>query len=139
MGGNVSINGAGKTTFAREFLANYAHCPNFVNADIIADRLSLQAPESAAITAAREMEKSKRRPIHMRILTVAGRGHLNLIRDLKRRGNKVRFFYLWLPSVELATSRVRNAYCGADTIFHWSNTKEIRSFRDFWNYCRPAA
>jgi len=52
---------------------NYVHCPNFVNADIIADRLSLQAPESAAITAAREMlEKSKRRPIHMRILTVAG-------------------------------------------------------------------
>jgi len=85
------------------------------------------------------LEKSKRRPIHMRILTVAGRGHLNLIRDLKRRGNKVRFFYLWLPSVELATSRVRNAYCGADTIFHWSNTKEIRSFRDFWNYYRPAA
>jgi predicted ABC-type ATPase len=59
MGGNVYIiagpNGAGKTTFAREFLANYAHCPNFVNADIIADRLSPQAPESAAITAAREM------------------------------------------------------------------------------------
>jgi predicted ABC-type ATPase len=33
------LNGAGKTTFAREFLANYAHCPNFVNANIIADRL----------------------------------------------------------------------------------------------------
>ena len=73
MGGNVYIiagpNGAGKTTFAREFLANYAHCPNFVNADIIADRLSLQAPESAAITAAREMlGEIEARPNHMRIL-----------------------------------------------------------------------
>jgi len=42
MGGNVYIIagpiGAGKTTFAQEFLPNYARCPNFVNADIIADR-----------------------------------------------------------------------------------------------------
>jgi predicted ABC-type ATPase len=48
-------NRAGKTKFAREFLPNYAHCPNFVHADMIADRLSPQAPESAAIAAARAM------------------------------------------------------------------------------------
>lgn len=29
-------NGVGKTTFAREFLPNYADCTNFVNADLIA-------------------------------------------------------------------------------------------------------
>jgi len=29
-------NGAGKTTFAGEFLPNEAGCPNFVNADLIA-------------------------------------------------------------------------------------------------------
>jgi hypothetical protein len=33
------LNGAGKPALAREFLANYAHRPNFVNAGIIADRL----------------------------------------------------------------------------------------------------
>lgn len=27
-------NGSGKTTFARMFLPAYAHCPNFVNADL---------------------------------------------------------------------------------------------------------
>jgi predicted ABC-type ATPase len=54
-------NGAGKTTFAREFLPNYAHCPNFVNADLIAARLSPVAPESVAIAAGRLMlERSKR-------------------------------------------------------------------------------
>lgn len=29
-------NGAGKTTFAREFLPNEAKCPVFINADLIA-------------------------------------------------------------------------------------------------------
>ncbi len=48
-------NEAGKTTFAREFLPNYAHCPNFVNADLIAERLSPLAPETAAIAAGRLM------------------------------------------------------------------------------------
>jgi predicted ABC-type ATPase len=101
MGGNVYIiagpNGAGKTTFAREFLANYARCPNFVSADIIANRLSPQAPESAAITAAREMlgeieALAKQHADFAFETTLAGRGHLNLIRDLKRRGYEVHFF-----------------------------------------------
>ena len=34
-------NGAGKTTFAREFLPAEAACPVFVNADLIAEGLSL--------------------------------------------------------------------------------------------------
>lgn len=38
-------NGAGKTTFAREFLPNEASCPVFVNADLIAARLSPFNPE----------------------------------------------------------------------------------------------
>jgi predicted ABC-type ATPase len=101
VGGNVYIiagpNGAGKTTFAREFLANYANCPNFVNADIIADRLSLQAPERAAITAAREMLGEIEAPAKPHAdfafeTTVAGRGHLNLIRDLKREAMRCTFF-----------------------------------------------
>jgi len=84
-------NGAGKTGFAREFLANYAHCPNFVNADIIADDSSPQAPASAAIASARAMlgeieALAKRHADFGFETTLAGRGHLNLIRDLKRRG-----------------------------------------------------
>jgi predicted ABC-type ATPase len=33
-------NGAGKTTFAREFLPFYAKCLEFINADLIANGLS---------------------------------------------------------------------------------------------------
>jgi predicted ABC-type ATPase len=44
-------NGAGKTTFAREFLSREAGCPDFINADLIAQGLSPFAPEQAAIAA----------------------------------------------------------------------------------------
>ena len=33
-------NGAGKTTFAKEFLPKEANCPTFVNADLIAAGLA---------------------------------------------------------------------------------------------------
>ena len=38
-------NGSGKTTFAKEFLPNYADCFEFVNADLIASGLSPFKPE----------------------------------------------------------------------------------------------
>ncbi|MDZ7753453.1 MAG: hypothetical protein U5S82_17865 [Gammaproteobacteria bacterium] len=46
-------NGAGKTTFAGEFLPNEAHCPTFVNADLIAAGLAPFEPERAAFRAGR--------------------------------------------------------------------------------------
>jgi hypothetical protein len=32
--------------------------------------------------------------------TLAGKGHLNVIRRLKDRGYRIHFFYLWLPTPE---------------------------------------
>ena len=51
----AGLNGSGKTTFAKEFLPNYADCFEFVNADLIASGLSPFKPESAAIKAGRLM------------------------------------------------------------------------------------
>src|SRR5207237_9588526 len=48
-------NGVGKTTFAREFLPNYADCRNFVNADLIAQGVSPLSPETAAFCAGNVM------------------------------------------------------------------------------------
>jgi predicted ABC-type ATPase len=48
-------NGAGKTTFAREFLSAEAELPTFINADLIASRLSPFDPDAAAIRAGRMM------------------------------------------------------------------------------------
>ena len=105
-------NGAGKTTFAREFLPKYADCRNFINADLIAAGMSPFSPEAAAIRAGRlmlgEIELSMRRRDDFGFeTTLAGRSYLGVIRRLKESGYAVHFFYLWVPSVELALARIR--------------------------------
>ena len=51
----AGLNGAGKTTFAREFLTQGAHCPTFVNADLIAAGLVPFRQDQAAFRAGRLM------------------------------------------------------------------------------------
>jgi predicted ABC-type ATPase len=51
----VVIAGAGKTTFAREWLPFEAGCPLFVNADLIAAGLSPFDPDAAFFRAGRLM------------------------------------------------------------------------------------
>lgn len=105
-------NGAGKTTFAREFLPNYADCKNFINADLIALGVSPFAAEEVAFRAGRlmigEIELyAKRGESFAFETTLSGRSHLSTIRHLRKRGYKVRFFFLWIPTVHLALTRVR--------------------------------
>jgi len=105
-------NGAGKTTFAREFLPNYADCKNFVNADLIAQGMAPFSPESAALRAGRMMlaeirSFSQRRVSFAFETTLSGRTYVALLRRLKAQGYEIHLFFLWLTSVDLALSRVR--------------------------------
>lgn len=105
-------NGVGKTTFAREFLPNYADCKNFINADLIAQGMSPFSPETAAFHAGRimlgEIKLFAKRGADFGFeTTLSGRSHLHLIRQLKNKGYAAHFFFLWVPSVDLALSRVR--------------------------------
>lgn len=115
--GNVYVvagpNGAGKTTFAREFLPNYAKCPNFVNADLIAQGLSPFAPRAAAIKAGKLVingiaEYSSAGVDFGFETTLSGRTHLRLFRDLEKKGYKVHLFFLWVPAPELSLRRIKN-------------------------------
>lgn len=106
-------NGVGKTTFAREFLPNYADCRNFVNADLIAAGLSPFAPEAAGVRAGRlvleEIERlAKQRADFGFESTLSGRSYLNLIRDLKRREYQVHIFFLFVYGVEVSISRIKD-------------------------------
>ena len=105
-------NGVGKTTFARTFLPKYADCKNFINADLIAQGMSPFSPESAAVRAGRLMLSeisffAERRATFAFETTLSGRSYLRLIRQLKKQGYEVHFFFLWVKSVDVALSRVR--------------------------------
>lgn len=105
-------NGVGKTTFAREFLPRYADCRNFVNADLIAEGVAPFSPEAAAFRAGRLMIDeivllARRNASFGFETTLSGRTQVKLIRDLKKRGYTIHLFFLWVPTVELALTRVR--------------------------------
>jgi predicted ABC-type ATPase len=105
-------NGVGKTTFARTFLPKYADCKNFINADLIAQGMSPFSPETAAVRAGRLMLNeirffAQRRATFAFETTLSGRSYLKLIRQLKKQGYEVHIFFLWVKSVEVALSRVR--------------------------------
>jgi predicted ABC-type ATPase len=139
-------NGAGKTTFAREFLPKYADCPNFVNADLIAQGLAPFSPESAAFRAGRlmleEIESLARHGADFGFeTTLSGRSHQRVIRGLKQRGYAVHLFYLSLPSVELALSRVRGRVIqgGHHVPDAVVRRRFDRSIRNFLVHYRPLA
>lgn len=139
-------NGAGKTTFAREFLPLYANCRNFVNADLIAKGVSPFSPEAAAFRAGRlmlgEIELLATRSVDLGFeTTLSGRTHLNLIRDLKKRRYAAHLFFLWVPTVELALSRVRGRVMkgGHDVPAAVVRRRFERSMRNFFQHYRVLA
>src|SRR5579884_2008444 len=105
-------NGTGKTTFANKFLPKYANCPNFINADVIAESLSLPSPDMAARRAGRIVLAEIVRLAHSRVpfafeTTLSGRSYLRLIGRLKEQGYRVHLFFLWVDSIEMTLSRIR--------------------------------
>jgi len=106
-------NGAGKTTFARTFLPDFAHCEEFVNADLVATGLSPFAPENRAIPAgrlvlARIKELSSQGKNFGFETTLSGITYLNLFKDLKKKDYIIHVFYLWLLDESLAVQRIRD-------------------------------
>lgn len=105
-------NGAGKTTFAREFLPGYAACRNFINADLIAQGVSPFSPQAAAFRAGRlflhEIDRFGSRGVTFGFeTTLSGKTHTNLFRRLRRGGYSLHIFFLWVATVDLALSRIR--------------------------------
>lgn len=91
---------------------NYADCRNFINADLIAQGMAPFSPEAVAFRAGRLMLKEislymKRGEDFGFETTLSGRSYLGLIRRLKKRGYKVHVFFLMVPTVDLALTRVR--------------------------------
>ena len=112
MSTSLPVRTARETTFAREFLPHYAGAINFVNADLIAQGISPFFPESGAFRAGRimlnEIEALARRGEDFGFeTTLSGVPHREVIRPLRKRGYSAHLFFLWIPSEELALSRIR--------------------------------
>lgn len=105
-------NGSGKTTFAKEFLPKYVHCPNFVNADLIAQGLSPFSPEKVAIKAGKLLLEQIHNLANKGIdfafeTTLSGKSHLIFINKLKEKEYSIHLFFLWIPSKDLAIARIK--------------------------------
>jgi predicted ABC-type ATPase len=106
-------NGSGKTTFAVEFLPEYVNCPNFVNADLIAQGLSPFSPGAAAIRAGKLVLEQIRQFASRRVdfafeTTLSGKSYVRLLKSLKKNGYKIHLFFLWIPDADLAVSRIKS-------------------------------
>ena len=106
-------NGSGKTTFAKLFLPDYVKCPNFVNADLIAQGLAPFGPRAAAIKAGKlvlqQIDEYAARGVDFAFeTTLAGKSYANLFRELKTKGYALHLFFLWIPSPNLAIARIRD-------------------------------
>lgn len=108
----AGCNGAGKTTFAKEFLLREVRCPNFLNADYLALGLSPLAPELAAMKAGRLLMKEFRELVQRKDSfalesTLSGLTYLRLLRGAKQKGFTIHIHFLWLPNSGTAIERVR--------------------------------
>ncbi|MSR64630.1 MAG: Zeta toxin family protein [Verrucomicrobiae bacterium] len=108
----AGCNGAGKTTFAREFLPKEVKCLRFLNADEIARGLSPFAPEAGSFKAGRLLLREVRECISHRETfalesTLSGKTYIRLFRRARQLGYEIELHYLWLSSPVQAIARVR--------------------------------
>jgi len=105
-------NGAGKTTFAKEFLPHEVKCLRFYNADEIARGMSPLDPSAGAIKAGRLLLNEIRESIGRSETfalesTLSGKTYIRTFKHALSLSYELELHYLWLSSVEQAIARVR--------------------------------
>lgn len=139
-------NGAGKTTFAREFLANEGEGITFVNADLIAFGLSALHPESVTMLASRvflaELDRLARSRASFAFeSTLSGRAYASRLRRWSSSGYRIEIVYLQIESPQLALKRIatRVRQGGHDVPRDDVLRRFARSWSNFEHVYRPLA
>jgi predicted ABC-type ATPase len=139
-------NGAGKTTASRHLLQGALAVHEFVNADAIARGLSGFDPDRAAIEAGRVMLARLRDLAVRRVdfafeTTLASRSFAPWLRRLAGDGYRFHLCFLWLPSSQLAVSRVeRRVAQGGHTVPAETIVRRYDAgIRNFFALYRPIA
>src|ERR1035441_7241639 len=113
----AGCNGAGKTTFAKEFLPTEVKCLRFLNADEIARGLSPLKPSAGAVRAARLLltqvdECLRRRETFALETTLSGKTYIRQFVRARELGFEIELHYLWLSSRSEAIDRVATRATG---------------------------
>ena len=108
----AGCNGAGKTTFAKEFLPHEVKCLRFYNADELARGLSPLDPSAAAIKAGRLLLAEIRNSVQRKETfalesTLSGKTYVRLFEHALSVGYAIELHYLWLSTPDQAIARVR--------------------------------
>lgn len=109
---SLRANGAGKTTFAREFLPKEVRVLRFLNADEIARGFSPFDPSAVAVKAGRLLLSEIRGCLAKRETfglesTLSRKTYLRLLGQAKAGGYQIELHYLWVPTAALTVERVR--------------------------------
>ena len=107
----AGINGAGKTTFYRQFLERRTPGAEFVNADELArerwpDAIDARSAEAARLADARRRELLDARCTFVAETVFSHPSKLDLVRDARARGFRVLLYHIHVSSPELARERV---------------------------------
>ncbi len=137
-------NGSGKTTFVSEYLCD-SEVSVYIGADAIAERLVSRPEEmdSVKIQAGRLFIREIQELIQSGTdfiveVTLAGKGFVRTISQLKRAGYTVTIVFIFLKSPETSVARVRNR---VEAGGHHVPTEDVvrrfyRSKHNFWHIYR---
>jgi predicted ABC-type ATPase len=105
-------NGAGKTTFATEFLTTELKCLRFLNPDEIARGISPLDPEAGLFAAGRILLDQFRNHVLRQESftfesTLSGRTYVAMLMHAKAAGFDIEAHYLVLPSADFSVQRVK--------------------------------
>jgi len=105
-------NGAGKTTFDRDFLPAEVKCLRFLNADEIARGLSPLDPPAGQVKAGRVLLSEVHAAIRNNETfalesTLSGLTYIRLLLQAREGGYVIGLHYLWLATPSQAMARVR--------------------------------
>lgn len=137
-------NGSGKTTFAREIVANFGI--NYLGADEIAAELNAAEPEKVAIEAARIFSKRLNESIEngeslIVESTLSGLSLKKFLLKARRKNFDVSIFFVSLDSAELCVQRVsaRVAKGGHHVPSEDVRRRFVRSNQNFWHLYKDLA
>ncbi|HST31359.1 MAG TPA: zeta toxin family protein [Chthoniobacterales bacterium] len=107
----AGCNGAGKTTFAKEFLPSIGVI-RFLNADEIARGLSPLKPEAVAFKAGKLLLSELRELVDRQQTfalesTLSGKTYVRIFEKAKQCGYAIELHFVWIPDVREAIRRVR--------------------------------